>query len=170
MLKLFLIIFFRVLQLLKLSPPISCNKLPQLSQESNHGHQTYRSSRERDIYQNFLGWPESCQNIQQLSEQQEEQNECLPPEGYYNCINWKVSGTTWKKTILLGAKFLIKYWMITRRFEAYFFWTRVFFISKQASASFLPWTVIRTISAPLSAILITYQKKIFDKWFATAAF
>ena len=38
---------------------------------------------------------------------------------------------------------------------AYFFWTRVFLISKQASASFLPWTVILTKSAPLSAILIT---------------
>lgn len=37
-LKLLLIIFFCVIQFFKLSPPISCKELPQLSHDANHEH------------------------------------------------------------------------------------------------------------------------------------
>lgn len=68
---------------------------------------------------------------------------------------------------LLNTFTCIQLWCIldSTQYKTYFFWTRVFLISKQASASFRPCTVILTRSAPWSAILITCRLKIqWDEW------
>ena len=151
MLKFLLIVIVCVLQYFKLSPPISWESVPNYFKNNiNLLHLTKKTFAE--IYQSFLGSHEFCRSIQQPALQQEGQNECLPPEGCYNCINRILVTRIWSYGVYSLSKYVIK--------RAYFFWTREFLISKHASASFLPWTVIRTKSAPLSAILITYISEV----------